>query len=310
MTTIAVDQLKTTAAASKFQAARTIKELRARAAILSNEAQLFAVSEAAAIGEFQACLELADRIEAEQDEAQLKAASKELEAKMTAAAASFATLKTNATALVAACGVGEPRAEWEECRRTIDRFDKLLVDIRKTAFGVITALFSALAFLFSLSTATTSVKPSTKAAVFAVICLLIVSAYGVDRVHQIWLEVAVARAKFLEKRLGFALSDEIGKRFSARLAGLIWVGLYSLLLVMGWIIFFISISPGWHSGQQLFTLVLLVLSVIAIVYFTFFDYFTARYRALSRLRRAMVWLVPVLVVVVATLWELHRRTVI
>jgi hypothetical protein len=309
MTTIAVDELKTTAAASKFQAARTINELRARAAILSNEARLFAASEVAAIGEFQACLELADRIEAEQDEAQLEATSKELEAKMAVAAASFATLKTNATALVAACGVGEPRAEWEECRRTIDRFDKLLVDIRKTAFGVITALFSALAFLFSLSPATTSVMPSTKAAVFAVICLLIVSAYGVDRVHQIWLEVAVARAKFLEERLGFALSNEIGQRFSARLAGLIWVGLYSLLLVMGWIIFFISISPGWHSGQQLFTLVLLVLSVTAIVYFTFFDYLTGRYRA-SQLWRAMVWLVPILVVVVAALWELHRRKII
>jgi hypothetical protein len=30
--------------------------------------------------------------------------------------------------------------EWKECRFSIDRFDRLLVDLRKTGFGFVTAL--------------------------------------------------------------------------------------------------------------------------------------------------------------------------
>ena len=44
---------------------------------------------------------------------------------------------------------GQPIEEWKECRSTIDRFDKILVDLRKTGFGFVTALVSAAAFLFN-----------------------------------------------------------------------------------------------------------------------------------------------------------------
>src|SRR5947209_11264699 len=47
---------------------------------------------------------------------------------------------------------GTPNAdskdEWKECRATIDRFDKLLVDLRKTGFGIITGLVAAATYLF------------------------------------------------------------------------------------------------------------------------------------------------------------------
>ena len=39
--------------------------------------------------------------------------------------------------------VAEKKDEWKECRITIDRFDKLLVDLRKTGTGFITALIGA-----------------------------------------------------------------------------------------------------------------------------------------------------------------------
>jgi hypothetical protein len=314
MATPSADDQRQRAAGYKLQAAKTITELNGRAAILTRETQRFAMSEAATIDLFEECLALADQVASEPNQALLASGSVALEAKMQAAVTAFVELKTSATALVAACGVGDPKAEWEECRRTIDRFDKLLVDIRKTAFGVITTLFSAFAFLFALTTTATKVPPGTKVAVFAVICLLIVSGYGVDRVHQIWLEVAVARAKDLEERLGFALTTNISKRFSAVLAGGIWVVLYGLLLATGWIIFFISLEEKFSAGRQITMFVLLVLSIIAIVIVTFFDRLRDWYMARGTAgRRAIVWGIAGFVVVIigTAFWcELRRRKII
>src|SRR6516164_6023595 len=61
-----------------------------------------------------------------------------------------AGLDKSAAALNASCDllstagleskVGSSIDEWKECRTTIDRFDKILVDLRKTGFGFITAV--------------------------------------------------------------------------------------------------------------------------------------------------------------------------
>lgn len=175
----------------------------------------------------------------------------------------------------------DPRYEWEECRRTIDRFDKLLVDLRKTAFGVITTIFSAAAILFAYTPTIGPLPVRVKVAIFIVICLLIVSTYLVDRVHQIWLEVAVTRAKELETLLGFQITQRISDRFRADHAGLIWAVLYSALVFAGWLIFAMSLNMKWLAGHHVTLFSAFVLTVGLIVLCTFFE------EAVSRVKREL-----------------------
>jgi hypothetical protein len=156
--------------------------------------------------------------------------------------------------VVAAAKVSDPKDEWEECRKTIDRFDKILVDLRKNAFGVIGTVFSAAALLFGYTVGTSTVgiviSPRVKIAIFVVVSLLIVSAFGIDRVHQIWLEETVEHAKALEGTLGYRLTRRISARFTAVHAGLIWPMLYIALLFMGWMIFFVALGPNFNDGYH------------------------------------------------------------
>jgi hypothetical protein len=99
--------------------------------------------------------------------------------------------------------------EWKECRVTIDRFDKLLVDLRKVGFGFITAIVSAATFFFTHFPAqpggiapapsTTQITPPApmpalyqisdqgRALVFGVVIVMIVLLFMIDRTHQVWL---------------------------------------------------------------------------------------------------------------------------
>jgi hypothetical protein len=170
-------------------------------------------------------------------------------------AASNLDALVNAAARVAvATRASDPKDEWEECRKTIDRFDKILVDLRKNAFGVIGTVFSAAAVLFGYPQGNgaigIAVIPSVKIAIFVVVSLLLVSAFGIDRVHQIWLEETVEHAKTLEGVIGFRLTRRISERFTASHAGLIWPTLYIALLFMGWLIFFAALGPNLNDGYH------------------------------------------------------------
>jgi hypothetical protein len=58
-------------------------------------------------------------------------------------------LKLGAITIYYPPGSDGVKDEWKECRATIGRFDGLLVDLRKTGFGFVTAIVSGPTFLFA-----------------------------------------------------------------------------------------------------------------------------------------------------------------
>lgn len=143
-----------------------------------------------------------------------------------------------ATGLVA----GDPATEWKECRATIDRFDKLLVDLRKTGFGLVTTLVSVLAVLAHVTG--NDVTPQMKLAVFGILGLLIIALFGVDRTHQAWLAAAVNRATELEVLLNYKLTRRIEETFHGEDALVLGVALYLILMIATTAIFAASFAPG------------------------------------------------------------------
>jgi hypothetical protein len=135
--------------------------------------------------------------------------------------------------------VGETVDEWKECRATIDRCDKLLVDLRKTGFGFVIAIVSAAAFVFSKPD---NFADTAKGSLLCMLVLLIIMLYIVDLAHQTWLGVAVGRALDLEMGpLGFELTTKISKGFAASKAVILGCALYTILLAATCAIFWFSI---------------------------------------------------------------------
>ncbi|MBR0717280.1 hypothetical protein [Bradyrhizobium liaoningense] len=141
--------------------------------------------------------------------------------------------------------LGSPLDEWKECRNTIDRCDKLLVDIRKTGFGFITAVVGAATFVFSVTTHSANL---TKSWLLCMLVILIIVLYAIDLAHQTWLNQAVERAKTLERGpLQFQLTQNIAREFAASQSISLGVALYVLLLVSACIIFQVSIPLSEES---------------------------------------------------------------
>jgi hypothetical protein len=162
-----------------------------------------------------------------------------------ALAAAAAAVEASASAGEAALdGIGSRKDEWKECRSTIDRFDKLLVDLRKTGFGFITALVGAATFIFGQS------PPLTKILILFILVLLIITLYLVDRVHQIWLDSTVTYALELEKELGYHLTTRLGARFKGEEATVLGLWLYFILLITTCAIFWASLSEGIWGGHH------------------------------------------------------------
>jgi hypothetical protein len=132
--------------------------------------------------------------------------------------------------------IGSPVDEWKECRATIDRCDKILVDLRKTGFGFVTAVVGVAAYVFSGNNAF-----FPKAALLGMLVVLIVTLYLVDLAHQTWLGEAVKRAEELEKRLSFSLTGNISAGFAASKAVALGFILYFVLLLATSAIFWSSV---------------------------------------------------------------------
>lgn len=135
---------------------------------------------------------------------------------------------------------GSALDEWKECRSTIDRCDKLLVDIRKTGFGFVTAVLGAATFVFGRGD---HVNNTAKSLLFCILVMLITVLYSIDLSHQSWLGQAVQRARTLEQRpeLQFRLTQQIGDDFAASKAVLLGAVIYAFLLISSGLIFWTSI---------------------------------------------------------------------
>jgi hypothetical protein len=154
--------------------------------------------------------------------------------------------------------------EWKECRSTIDRFDKILVDLRKTGFGFVTAIVSGATFFF-VPDKTKPVLDSTKFAVFTIIMVLTFTLYVVDRVHQVWLQEAVDRARDLETKLGFQISTILGSRYTRRHA--IWLGaaLYFMLAGAVYMAFVFASDAPWGRGTYQWLMAIELIVGLALV---------------------------------------------
>jgi multidrug efflux pump subunit AcrA (membrane-fusion protein) len=171
------------------------------------------------------------------------------ESHCTAATAHLAAAVTYATQAFAGVAGGDPKEEWKECRQSIDRFDKLLVDLRKTGFGFITTIVGASALFIG----TTNTPPSEELqfGVFAIIGFLIIMLFAVDCTHQVWLKTAVSRAIDLEtQRLNYTITTNIRNKFKGWEAGIIGVGLYALLLATTSAIFLVAAHASGHTDYR------------------------------------------------------------
>jgi hypothetical protein len=144
--------------------------------------------------------------------------------------------------------------EWKECRFSIDRFDRLLVDLRKTGFGFVTALVGAAAFIFGGKAETQVQHMAENTAISALITLLITTLYFFDYKHQVWLRGAVSRASTLETPLDFKLTTHLSSEVHAEKAGALGLLLYAVLLLFSTGFFWFAVQPvdgSWWSVNRL-----------------------------------------------------------
>jgi hypothetical protein len=89
--------------------------------------------------------------------------------------------------------------DWQECRKTIGRFDTILEDLRKFGFSLVTSLLTASAFLSFLGISNTPPPTSVRAVVFITVMVLVTALFSVDTYYGVLLSGAVERALDLEK---------------------------------------------------------------------------------------------------------------
>jgi hypothetical protein len=97
--------------------------------------------------------------------------------------------------------------EWKECQKSLETFDKMILDLRKYGFGLITILFGADGFLFSQ----VALGDIAILGIYFALLVLITGLFRLDRVHEIFLRAAVSRAMELEDDLGLGLSRTISE---------------------------------------------------------------------------------------------------
>ena len=138
--------------------------------------------------------------------------------------------------------------EWEECQKSLTKFDDIILNIRKYGFTFITILLSADGFLYSR----VDLQIEEKFGIYFALMVLIIGLFRIDRYHEIFLRGAVERAMVLEDELGMGLSKSITK-WSKRLNTATWgVGLYLLfcvanyLLIMGTILSKFTTKPSYN----------------------------------------------------------------
>lgn len=112
--------------------------------------------------------------------------------------------------------------EWKQCQANLEQFDKIIVDLRKYGFGIVTGLISVNGFLFALKDMT----PFMIMGIYLALLVLIVGLFRLDRMHEVFLRAAVTRARFLEEQSGMNLSNKITQISDNKKTGTWGVWLY------------------------------------------------------------------------------------
>ncbi len=130
--------------------------------------------------------------------------------------------------------------EWKECRTSIDRFDRIIVDMRKFGFTFMTILFSAGGFLF----ATTELSRFAKLGIFFSLMVLIYGLFLIDRYHEIFLRAAVLRAIEIENALDFEITGTIEHEWSTLKTATWGIKLYLLFCLAD---ILLALFSEWQS---------------------------------------------------------------
>ena len=125
--------------------------------------------------------------------------------------------------------------EWKCCRDAIDRFDGILVDLRKYGCSILTGLTTAGSFLG------TSASGVIQVGVIIVTMALTVVLYYLDMYYQSLLFGSLFRARFLEifklnRGLTFHISAFYGASHAGRFLHFLYYGFLSALLILGTVV--------------------------------------------------------------------------
>jgi hypothetical protein len=179
---------------------------------------------------------------------------------------------------------GDPKEEWKECRASIGRFDQLLVDLRKTGFGFVTTIVTAVALLASRlpsgvtmpgggaafgagalpggsaapgsgALAGVTILPSNpfseklEFATLVIIEVLIITLFAVDCIHQAWLRATVMRARQLENSLNYETTSGVTSVFGGADSVLLGPIIYAVLFAITTFIFYTALegSPPYPT---------------------------------------------------------------
>jgi hypothetical protein len=134
--------------------------------------------------------------------------------------------------------------EWKACRDAMDRFDGILVDLRKYGFTILTGLTTAGSFLSA------SDNGLIQIGVIIVTMSLTVVLYYLDIYYQSLLYGSVFRARFLEiYRLNRGLTFYISAFYGASRAGgflhFLYYGFLAALFVLGTVV--LATTPATAS---------------------------------------------------------------
>lgn len=123
--------------------------------------------------------------------------------------------------------------EWKTCREAINRFDDILIDLRKFGFSFLTGLTTAGSFLGFASP-----EQNLQIGVIVVTMILVMVLYWLDLYYQNLLYGAMFRGRFLEifklnRGLGVYISAFYGAAKIGRILHFLYVGFLIGLFVLG-----------------------------------------------------------------------------
>jgi hypothetical protein len=127
---------------------------------------------------------------------------------------------------------GPNTREWEESRKAIDKFDGMLIDLRKYGFSFLTGLIAAGSLLgVAAENGTEDQFVRIQIAVIIVTMILVITLYWLDIYYETMLTAAVISSEFVEKyKLKMGLSAFIASFYLYSHLGGILKFLYILFL--------------------------------------------------------------------------------
>jgi ketosteroid isomerase-like protein len=133
--------------------------------------------------------------------------------------------------------------EWKECRTSIDRFDKLIADVRKYGFTLITGLLTAGAFAFAKLDGA-ALTPALRVGASVVLMTLVFGLFTVDRYLEMFLRAAVTRARQLEQSLALSLTQMISAVAEGSGTSTWATWLYTLFMLSAVLPWMVPTAPG------------------------------------------------------------------